>query len=97
MEFHFAGRNIEVTPALKEFTTDKLKSLEKRGHNITHIYIAFHVENLTHTAEATVHLGGTEIHATAKDNDMYKAIGLLADKLMAQITKQKERLTDHHG
>jgi putative sigma-54 modulation protein len=97
MELHFTGRNIEVTPALKSFTTEKFKSFEKRTHNITHIYIAFHVENLTHIAEATVHLSGTEIHASAKDADMYKAIGLLADKLLAQITKQKEKLTDHHG
>jgi putative sigma-54 modulation protein len=97
MELHFTGRNIDVTPALKSFTTEKLQSLEKRTHNITHIYVAFHVEHLTHIAEATVHMSGTEIHATAKDTDMYKAIGILADKLLAQVTKQKEKSTDHHG
>jgi putative sigma-54 modulation protein len=97
MELHFTGRHIEVTPALKTFTADKFKPLEKRAHNITHIYVVFHVDNLTHTAEATVHISGTEIHATAKDADMYKAIGLLADKLLTQITKQKEKSTSHHG
>ena len=97
MQLHFAGKNIEVTPALKEFTTEKFKALEKRYSNITNVYVVFHIENVTHTAEATVHLNGAEIHASAKDSDMYKAIGILAEKLVNQITRHKEKETDHHG
>ncbi len=97
MKLHFTGQNMEVTPALKEFTTEKLSSLEKRDHTISNVYVVFHIENVTHTVEATVHLSGAEIHATAKDDDMYKAIGMLVDKLLAQITKHKDKATDHHG
>lgn len=96
MQLHFTGRNIEVTPALKTFTTDKFQRLERRYADIDTIKITFQVENVTHIAEATLHLDGTEIHASAKDNDMYAAIDSLVDKLMGQITKHKEKKSGHH-
>lgn len=97
MNLHFTGRHIEITQALKDFTTEKFSVLEKRDHTISNVYVIFHIEHLTHTAEATVHISGAEIHATAKDDDMYKAIVTLVDKLLNQITKHKEKVTDHHG
>ena len=96
MQLHFAGRNIDITPALKTFATEKLLPLEKRFNHITNVFVTFHLENITHIAEATVHMNGTEIHATAKDEDMYKAIDALVEKLLGQITKHKEKIIDSH-
>jgi putative sigma-54 modulation protein len=95
MQIHFTGRNIDVTPALKTFTEEKLAHLSER-QNISKINITLHVENVTHIAEATIHVSGTDIHASAKANDMYAAIEMLADKLTGQINKHKEKLTDRH-
>jgi putative sigma-54 modulation protein len=94
MQLKFVGRHIEVTPALKDFTAEKFKPLEKRYSSISHVDIVLHVEKITHIAEATVHLHGTEIHATAKDDDMYKAIDVLVAKLLGQISRYKEKLTE---
>lgn len=94
MQLHFTGRNLEITPALKTFTTEKFQRLERRHSNINHVKITLQVENVSHIAEATLNCDGTEIHASAKSNDMYSAIDELIDKLMGQITKQKEKNTD---
>lgn len=91
MQLHYVGKNIEVTPALKAFTAEKFKSLEKRYHLITHVHVVFIVEKNEQIAEATVHANGTEIHATAKSEDMYQSIEALAHKLLGQITKHKEK------
>ncbi|VVC76125.1 Ribosome hibernation promoting factor [Aquicella siphonis] len=96
MQLQFVGKNIDVTPALKSFTTEKMKSLEKRFTNITSVNVVFHVEHNSHVAEATVHMDGTEIHAHAQDDDMYKAINLVVDKLLGQMTKHKEKIIDSH-
>lgn len=96
MQLHFVGKNIEVTDALKNVTIEKFKHLEKRFNNITNVHVVFHIEHLDQIAEATVHYQGAEIHATAKEDDMYKAIDALVDKLMGQITKHKEKLIDSH-
>lgn len=94
MQLHFTGRNIEMTPALKTFASEKFQRLERR-HADLNIHLTFQVENVTHIAEATVHLDGVDIHAAAKSADMYSAIDELVDKLSGQITKHKEKLTDH--
>ena len=95
MQLHFIGRNIEVTPALKSFTEEKFQRLARRHTNITKINITFHIENLTHIAEATAHFDGIEIHASAESTDMYVAIDELVDKLISQITKHKEKISHH--
>lgn len=95
MSLQFAG-NIEITPAIRKFAEEKLAHLNKRYNHIGSIHLTLRVENVTHIAEGTVHLDGTEIHATAKDNDMYKAIEALADKLLGQVTKHKDKIIDSH-
>jgi len=96
MELHFSGQNIDVTNALKDHITEKLKPLEKRFHRITQIRVSLHVDKVDQIAEATVHIDGTEIHATASSNDMYRSIDAMAEKLLGQMTKHKEKLIDSH-
>lgn len=96
MQLHFVGKNIDVTEAIKNFTTEKFKPLEKRFSGITNVNVVFHVEHVTHIAEATLTFNGTQIHASAHDNDLYNAIDALVDKLAGQITKHKEKMIDSH-
>jgi ribosome hibernation promoting factor len=91
MELSITGRNIKLTDALKDFTQKKLQRVGRRDHHISKIDVIFRIEKLTHTAEATAHLPGTELHAAAKALDLYAAIDELADKLSKLIIKHKEK------
>lgn len=95
MQLHFTGRNIEVTPALKTFVEEKLQRLHHRYEKVHSVNVTLLVEKLEHIAEATLHIDGTDVHAKAESKDMYSAIDLLVDKLMAQVTKIKEKHSDH--
>lgn len=95
MQITFTGRNIEITPALKQHTEEKLQRLQHRHESLGQIHVTLHIENVTHTAEATTRLYGIELHASAEADDMYEAIDLLVDKLEKLINKQKEKITDH--
>lgn len=95
MQLHYVGKNIEITQALKTFTAEKFGPLEKRYSRITNVYVIFTVEKNNQIAEATVHANGTEIHASATSEDMYQSIEALAHKLLAQITKHKEKESEH--
>lgn len=97
MQINYTGRNnLEITPSLKEHTAEKLERIKRRDDNIKQINIIFYVQNADHIAEGTFHLKGTEFHASAKSVDMYIAIDELVDKLLAQITKHKEKMSDRH-
>lgn len=96
MQLHITGRHLEITPALRTYIEKKLSTLDHRKHPIDKINVTLHLENLTHTAEATFRFLHTDVHATAKSGDMYSAIDELADKLMTQVNKIKDKVTDHH-
>lgn len=95
MQIQLTGRNLEITPALKTYSEDKLQRLKHIYNNITTINLILHIEHLSHIAEATIHLDHTELHAKAEENDMYSAIDKLIDKLQSQVTKLKEKQSDH--
>ena len=94
MQIQFFGKNIDVTPAMKTFATEKLSTLEKSFSRIQSINMTFHVEHNTQIAEATVHLDGTEIHAHAENDDMYQSIDMVVEKLLHQAIKHKEKMID---
>ena len=97
MPLTITGHHIDVTPALRNKVESQLSKLDRHFDNLTDIHCVLTVEKLQHKAEATVHLSGGTIHADAAEKDMYSAVDSLVDKLSRQITKHKEKLTDHHA
>ena len=95
MQINFTGHRLDITPALREFTTGKLDKLERHFDKISSIHVTFDVEKLRQIAEATVHVAGSDLHATSESEDMYSAVDNLVDKLDRQIIKHKEKLTHH--
>ncbi len=96
MQINFTGHHIEVTPALKSYTTEKFDKLSHFAERITSIHVTFGVQKLSQVAEANIHISGGDIHASADSNDMYNAIDVLIDKLERQLIKHKEKHTHHH-
>jgi putative sigma-54 modulation protein len=97
MQLTITGHHIDVTPALRSKVESKLAKLERHFDNVTDVHCVLTVEKLEHKAEATVHMSGGIVHADAIDADMYAAVDALFDKLARQVTKHKEKLTDHHA
>lgn len=95
MKIQFTGHHIEATPALKEYATEKMQRLTKRDPHISQVNFILKSENHQFSAEAHFHLSGTDFHGIATDADMYAAIDKLIDKLTTQVTKHKEKTTDH--
>lgn len=95
MQIQFTGHNVEITPALHEFTEQKFKRLFRHADKITSIHVTFDIDKIRQIAEATLFMPGTQIHARSESDDMYKTIDDLIDKLVKQLTKHKEKLTNH--
>jgi len=92
----FSGHGVGITQTLHDFTTKKFERLQKHAHQITNIHVFFNVDKLTQTADATVHIPGHEIFASAESEDMYKTIDLLIDKLVHQLDKIKDKGDKKH-
>lgn len=92
MQINITGRHVEVTTALRDYVTNKFAKLERHFDHINNVYVILDVEKLVQKAEATLHVNGGEIFATADHQDMYAAIDGLIDKLDRQVIKHKEKI-----
>ena len=95
MQLNITGQNVEIADALRDFVSTKFAKLEQYFDRINQVYIVLKVEKVTHIADATLHINGGEIHASAEGQDMYAAIDGLIDKLARQLTKHKDKLKQH--
>ncbi len=98
MQINFIGHHMEVTPALREFTQEKMHHcLEHHANRITRVNVTFSVEKLRQIAEAKILIRGGEIHASSESADMYSAVDSLIDKVERQLIKSKEKEIAHRG
>ncbi|MEO8459111.1 MAG: ribosome-associated translation inhibitor RaiA [Dokdonella sp.] len=97
MLVHVKGHQVEVTPALHDHAVGKFERLARTFDHANELTIVLSVEKLLHKAEGTLMIAGRTLHAESTSADMYAAIDDLADKLVVQVRKHKEKLTDHHA
>ncbi len=96
MQIDITGHHIEISPALRDYTTEKMARLERHFDKISKVHVILSVEKLRHQAEATVSANGANLFANAEEQDMYAAIDALIDKLDRQANKLKEKRIDQH-
>ena len=95
MNLDITGRHIEITPALKEFTEDKLRKLEKLLDGPLEIHVVLGIEKHRHTAEIQVKSRTAVLAGTQETGDLYASIGEVIDKLERQALKHKEKMRGH--
>ncbi len=91
MQLNITGHHVDLTDSMKDYVTSKLQKLERHFDHISNVQVTLSVEKQRQIAEATLHISGGDIHATAENEDMYAAIDLLVDKLDRQVLKHKEK------
>ena len=101
MKLLIHGRNLELTPALREYTQSKLeKAIQHFGEMVqeadVHLSVARNPRVPEQTAEVTVFANGTVIRAQERSENLYASIDMVASKLCRQLRRYKERHTDHH-
>lgn len=92
MRLDIRGKNLEVTEALKDYTTKRLSKLEKYIDDMKEAQVALSVEGEGHKVEVTIPLNGVILRGEEASEDMYSSIDLVVEKLEKQIEKYKTRL-----
>ena len=99
MQINITGHHIEVTPALRAYTTEKLQRISRHFDHVISINVILKVENHIKFAEGKINAAGAPkaLFAQANEEDMYAAIDSLADKLDKQVRRHKDRIRGHHA
>lgn len=96
MQVQLSGQQIEVTPALRDHVNSRIDRLTRLDDRILSLNIVLSVNKLQQRAEGTLAVTGSTLHAEANESDMYVSIDVLFDKLVAQLRKHREKISDKH-
>ncbi|MFR5601232.1 MAG: ribosome hibernation-promoting factor, HPF/YfiA family [Lachnospiraceae bacterium] len=94
MRFIITGRNIEVTPGLKDAVQDKIGKLDRYFTPDTEVMVTLSVQKERQNIEVTIPMKGNIIRAEESSTDMYVSIDLVEEIIERQIKKHKTKLID---
>ncbi len=99
MKLLIHGRNLDVTPAIRDYTETKLTRAINHFEGIVkeadvHLSVARNPRVPQQIAEVTMFANGTVIRAQERSDNLYASIDLVASKLSRQLNRYKDRLLE---
>ena len=86
------GKNIDITPALKDYVAKRIGKITKYFENLGEITVILTVSKGRHIVEVTVPVNGMLLRGEESTTDMYTSIDLVIEKLEKQIEKYKTKI-----
>lgn len=86
------GKNLDITPALKEYVEKRVKKVTKYFDKTGDIVVILKVEKGRHQVEVTVPVDGILLRGEESTTDMYASIDQVMDKIEKQIEKHKTKI-----
>ena len=96
MKIIISGKNIDVTPGLREAVENKLGKLERYFTSDTEIHVTLSVQKGQQKIEVTIPVKGGIIRSEEKSSDMYVSIDLVEEIIERQLRKYKNKLVAKH-
>lgn len=96
MRITISGKNIEITPGLKDAVQEKLGKLEKYFTQETEMIVTLSVEKGRQKIEVTIPVRGSVIRAEQESDDMYVSIDLVQEIIERQMRKYKTKLVNKY-
>ena len=95
MRLQVKGKNVEVSPTIREYAERKLAKLSKQLADQTQVELELSEEQnpsiaASHVAEATIFTKGPTLRARESSADMKASIDQLVDKLERQVKRYRE-------
>jgi putative sigma-54 modulation protein len=103
MKLLIHGRNLDVTPAIRDYTETKIsRAITHFGDMVkeadVHLSVARNPRVPQQIVEVTMFANGTVIRAQERSENLYASIDLVANKLSRQLHRYKDRLHERsHG
>lgn len=100
--YQLSGRNVEVTPAMKDYVEEKLARLDRYSDQITDARVTLTVRDVRsaerrNRVEVQLNVPSGIIRAEEHHSDMYAAIDKAGDVLERQLRKFKTRYLRHRA
>ena len=96
MRLQVKGKNVEVSPSMREYAERKMAKLSKQLAEPTQVEVELSEQKNpsiadSHVAEGTIFTKGPTLRAREASPDMKVSIDQLVDKLERQVKRYRER------
>lgn len=91
MQIEFVARDFRLNETVRDFTTGKLKKLEKFLHEPIAAHVVLEVEKHRHRAEIRIHHRHGNLQATEETEGMEGSLNLVVDKLEKQARRSSKK------
>ncbi|MHB0885335.1 MAG: ribosome hibernation-promoting factor, HPF/YfiA family [Bacillota bacterium] len=92
MQIALRGKNVQVTPALREYVEKKVGKIEKYFDNLASAQVTLGLEKDRRIVEVTIPVNGMILRGEEATGDMYSSIDLVVDKLEKQVEKYRTQI-----
>ncbi len=89
MRVEFTGRQIEITPAIREFTENRLLKIRRILGEMIDVHVILTVEKYRHVAEINLKSRSFKFNGAEETHDMYTSINAVLEKIERQALKHK--------
>lgn len=100
MKMVIHGKQLEVTPGIRNYVEDKLGRVKKHFDRIIEMDVALSASKLksghSHSVDVKVYISGAVIKGSSTEPDLYAAIDDVVDIIETQLRKIKEKRRDNH-
>ena len=94
MNITISGKNMDITPSLREAIQEKLGKLDRYFTPDTDVHVTLSVEKERQKIEVTIPVKGRIIRSEQVSNDMYVSIDLVEEVIERQLRKYKNKIID---
>ena len=96
MNIILRGKNVEVSPSLKERAEKQLEKLARFLDGIDEVLVTQSIQRNWHTVDVTIQTRGTILRAEERSTDMYASFDMCLAKLERQAKRYRDRLQRKH-
>lgn len=90
--FTIRGKNVEITPALKDYVEKRIGKVTRYFKEVGEISVLLSVSKERQQVEVTVPIEGVLLRGQETSKDMYASIDMVIEKLERQIHKHKTKM-----
>jgi len=94
MRIEYTGRQMEVTPQLRDLAERKLRKISRVLHDITHVHVVMAADKHRQIAEVGIQSPRLSLTATEESGDIAVSLGTVIDKLTRQAQRHMGKLQE---
>lgn len=94
MNIHLTGRQMELTPDVRDYCEKRIKSLGKLLESVVELDLVLSVEKYRHKVEINVKAKGAGLVVAEEAQDMRSALTLAFESLGKKLKKEREKLRE---